>query len=137
MSKETLELEVKGLLPGNTYAAWMSPVGGRYVYCEFQAEVGSLTLKREAGGTIQGRILGRPVAATRPTIRISDDRHRWLEQVKTDANGYFELTGLPDSTWTVSAASLSDEHIWFLAEGSVTTGGSIELRLAPRLEDDE
>ena len=124
-----------GLLPGETYAAWMSPLAGQFVYVEFPAEVGALALERQAGAAIRGRVRGRPGDASRVRMDVQDDRLRRIYDVRPDSEGRFEIEGLPDSTWTVHAWCRAADGVVWHAKGTVATGREIELRLAPRPPD--
>jgi len=97
------EVDLEGLLPGATYAAWMTPVAGRHAYVEFAAEAGRVVLERKPGGSIRGRVLDRPRDSSVVRMSAWDERRRGLPRWRPDADGRFEITGLPESTWTVQA----------------------------------
>ncbi len=129
--RNSRRLTLDGLVPGDTYAAWMTPVDGEYVYVEFPAEVGSLVLKRRTGGAIDGRIVNRPKNSSRVRISITDNRRRWLPGSTPDSEGRFRIEGLPDSNWTVRVWCRAPDDVVWKAEETVSTGEDVQLRLAP------
>ena len=49
-----------------------------------------------------------------------------------DAEGGFQIEGLPESTWTLRAWCRSADDVVWQAEGKAQAGGSIDLRLVPQ-----
>jgi hypothetical protein len=125
-------VEVTGLLPGHTYAAWMTPVAGEYVYVEFSADVGNLKLERARGRTLRGQVLNRPPDSSRVRIDARDSRSRWVRTRSPDPAGGFQIDGLPESSWTVRAWCRSADDVIWIAKEEVATGERLELRLAPQ-----
>ncbi len=128
-------VKIEGLVPGERYAAWMTPLAGQYVYVEFPAEVGKVVLERKAGATIRGKILDRPTESSRIRINVWDDRQRWVRARTPDSEGRFQVGGLPESTWSVRAWCRAADDVVWLAESKVKTGEEVELRLSPQPEE--
>jgi hypothetical protein len=121
--------EVRGLEAGVRYAVWMKPEKGRYVYEEFDAKVGSLVLTRREGASITGRVLDLPAGAPHALVSAHDERGLSVDDIKTDAEGRFEVRGLPPGRWTVSAVYAAPGRPRLAASGEAPTGGSVDLRL--------
>ncbi len=128
--------EVAGLEPDVRYAVWMKPEKGRYIYEEFDAKVGSLVLARREGASITGRVLDLPPGAPHALVSAHDARGLSVDDVKTDAEGRFEVRGLPPGRWTVSALYAVPGRPRLVAEREAPTGGSVELRLVVEPEDE-
>jgi hypothetical protein len=70
-------------------------------------------------------------------VSIEDAHGREVEDVKTDREGRFEIRGLPPSEWTVRAQHRTEGGAALEAEAKVSTGASVDLRLAPAPKRDE
>ncbi len=127
-------MELKGLEPGQRYGAWMPPHEGRYLWVEFAAEAGTVEVERREGGVVTGRVHDLPAGSRFARVSLSDDHGREVSGVKTDAEGRFEVRGLPSAQWTVRATHEAPGGKRLVAEGRAATGGDVELRLvaAPR-----
>jgi hypothetical protein len=122
----------KGLHPGQRYGAWMPPKDGRYVWVEFAADAGTVRLPRQAGDRVSGGVSGAPEGASPVKVSVSDALGREVKGIKLDAEGRWEVRGLPPGRWTVKAACELRDGTDFEAKGSIDTGGTLDLKLAPR-----
>ena len=68
---------------------------------------------------------------TRSSHHVSDDHGRWVPARRPDSEGGFKVDGLPASTWRVYAWCRAADDVVWQAEGTVATGGAVELRREP------
>jgi hypothetical protein len=117
------------LAPGHRYAAWVPPSGGHYAYAEFDARDAHVTLVSQPGGTIRGQVVGPVSSPERTRLTLVDDRGRQVRLSQLQPGGRFEIAGLPQATWTLTAVCARRDQL-LVARGTARTGESVDLRLS-------
>ena len=96
-----------------------------------------------AGGS--GGVSGVPEGASAVKVSLSDRLGREVSGIKLDAEGRWEVRGVPPGRWTVKAECALRDGTEYEAEGDVSAGATLDLKLAPakkhdvplRLDDDK
>lgn len=122
----------RGLKPDQRYAVWIAPQNDDLFGWASDVRPGELTLRLERGGSIRGRVLG-PSGVTQRRVWASGEFGQSVS-AHVDAEGRYELKGLPDGRWKVQAAGRSGEQS-LRAEGEATVGGTLDLTLAAAPSD--
>jgi hypothetical protein len=129
------QVTFRGLKPGDRYGVWIAPDNDD-LYA-FQADVrpGEVTVRLERGGTIRGRVTA-PSDSGRVSVSASNDLGLSVNG-KVDADGRYEVKGLPSGRWTISGYARMDGQAGqsgknFQALGQADVGGALDLTLVER-----
>ena len=87
---------------------------------------GAVRVRLVPGGTLSGRIR-TPVGATDLEVRVDDGPILWRGVVRED--GCFEITGVPEGTWTVVASAQAAGALCF-GSARIATGSRADIEIA-------
>ena len=117
-----------GLKPDTRYALWIPPNPGDDLYgWATDVRPGDVNVRLERGGTIRGRITGPPGVTLGGNISANNDNGMGASGM-VDAEGRFEIKGLPDGRWNLHAWHQTDGK-QYRASGEAQTGGTVDLTL--------
>lgn len=119
-----------GLDRATPYLLWLHvPATGQYAMSrDVRAGGPPLVLRLETGAKITGR-LTLPTGAENSLVVA--EQGELQVQGRVQADGSYEISGLPAGRWRVTAQALVAEA-WLKALGEVEAGASLDLTLAPR-----
>jgi hypothetical protein len=119
----------RGLQAGERYAVSIAPEGDDLYAWQPDVRPGEVTVRLERGGTIRGRL----TFPSEMRANVSAGNEVGLSVSGTvDADGHYEIKGLPDGRWTVRAHAFSESGgagKALQAEGETNVGGTLDLTL--------
>jgi hypothetical protein len=134
------QVTFRGLTVGQRYGVWVPPAGDDLYAWQPDVRPGEVTVRLERGGTIRGKLTFpaemRASVSAQSTLGIH-------AQGSVDAEGRYEIRGLPDGRWTVSAQAAfqapsspgaprpPSANSFVHAQGETNTGGTLDLTLQP------
>jgi hypothetical protein len=121
-----------GLQADERYTVWIEPSGTEWygLATDVRAGQGDVTVRLERGATIRGRVAAH-AGATHVGVQASNEQGL-LASAQVDAQGLYEDKGLPPGRWTIRAhGRVGDRR--FAADGTVSTGGTLDLTLEERV----
>lgn len=119
----------RGLAPGGTYSLWVPPTkdGRSLLRTDVRASSSPLHVALLPGKSIRGR-LTLPEGARPAGVTASlHDGHLTVSGT-VEADGTYEIAGLPEGTWTVRARARKGDAA-LSAEAEVPAGGTADLVL--------
>jgi hypothetical protein len=127
----TGRMTVMGLRADTRYTVWLEPQGTEWYGLATDVRPGerevSITLVR--GGSISGRVRAPP-SAQHVSVHAQGGASLSVT-AQVDAEGRYELKGLPPGTWTVYAYGRADGKS-LQAKGEAVVGGTLDLTLEER-----
>ena len=126
-----LRVTLVGLDARRTYGVWVPPRPGddRYGYVTDLRPGGEVTVRLVRGGTIRGR-LSWPQGAREVNLSCHNAQGLRLG-AKVEADGTYELRGLPEGAWEVHARGELDNQQLSARASGVAAGSTLDLTLAP------
>jgi hypothetical protein len=123
----------EGMSPSERYRIWIQPKESLWygLAADVVAGEGDATIRAQRGGAIRGRITA-PVGAVTVNVQLGNDDGLMIHAHPVDIEGRYEVRGVPEGRWTVRAYGRVDGKPW-QAEGTVATGGTLDLTLEERV----
>lgn len=128
---EAVRVAFTGLKADERYAVWIQPQGEEYGWAADLKAGAEATLRMQRGASIRGR-LSVPAGLQNLQVSANDGRGLWASGL-VEADGRYEIKGLPDGRWTVSShAQSADGGVPWHAQGEAPAGGTLDLTLQAR-----
>jgi hypothetical protein len=121
----------QGLVPGEGYTlSILGLPGGRYVLVRgVKPSADEIEVEMQAGGSVRGTIVAPEGVSLHQVWVMVRNAEGMRDGTRTDPKtGTFEFRGLPEGSWTVSAAYWLDGKR-YQGEARTRTGGEVEIQL--------